>query len=58
MYESHEYKEIQDRYRGKLKDKGIRNDYHLEISTFIKQYYLKHLDEEMNITENESFENR
>ena len=45
MRESCEYLEIQARYRDKMMDKEQRKKYFNEISTFIKDYYRKQIDD-------------
>jgi|GEM_PF-5495265 len=48
MRESYEYLEIQARYHDKMMDKEERKKYFLEISTFIKKYYRKHVEDFLN----------
>ena len=45
MRESFEYLEIQARYHEKMMDKEERKKYFHEMSTFIKAYYRRHIDE-------------
>lgn len=41
IWEDPVYKKIQDKYRGKLRDKEMRKKYHLEVSAFVRDFYKK-----------------
>ena len=45
MWQDPGYLEIQERYRGKLREDKELEKYHLEISTFIQDYFKNKVDE-------------
>ena len=45
MWEDPDYKKIQEKYRGKLRDDAELGKYHHEISVFIQEFFQKKVEE-------------